>query len=121
MTDLQYVMNALSKAQNPMMDGSHQPDYRECARAIRRAQKDRQEMEKEVERLRSELGERDQCNHLRVCQWREDEEGHWFGRCGIVWTFNDLPSTPHEHGMVWCPKCGGMVLQHTWEEPNEAE
>ena len=54
MTDLQYVMNALSKAQNPMMDGSHQPDYRECARAIRRAQKDRQEMEKEVERLRSE-------------------------------------------------------------------
>ena len=49
--DLQYVMNALSKAQSPMMDGSHQPDYRECARAIRREVKAKADLTAKVAEL----------------------------------------------------------------------
>ena len=56
------------------------------------------------------------CTTIRVCHWSEDEEGHWFGKCGIGWTFNDLPSTPKEHDMNYCPKCAGVIIPKQWSE-----
>jgi len=63
--------------------------------------------------------ERNKCTMTKVCHWKESEEGHWFGKCGIGWTFNDIPSSPSEHRMRYCPQCGAEIIQHDYEQEKE--
>ena len=46
------------------------------------------------------------------CKWgRDDEDGAlWVSACGLCWQMsNDEP--PHQNGMVYCPRCGGIIIE----------
>ena len=48
------------------------------------------------------------CEHAeRTCKWSQDENGIYYGTCGIAWefTYGDV----RENGVDYCPKCGAKV------------
>lgn len=65
---------------------------------VGRLETENAELKAEVERLRGE------------CEWKEDFDGIWHGSCEVAWMF-DQGGKPEEHGMVYCPKCGGKLRE----------
>lgn len=55
----------------------------------------------------------------KLCFWKRDpHEGGYDGACGISWSFEDF-GTPNEHGMVYCPRCGNVLVQMDGNDPSE--
>ncbi len=44
------------------------------------------------------------------CEWRRSEDGNDDTQCGGTWCLDD--GTPPEHGMKFCPFCGGILVWH---------
>lgn len=45
----------------------------------------------------------------RTCEWKRDENGIYYGECGIVWEFTY--GGVEENGVVHCLRCGGKVVE----------
>jgi hypothetical protein len=47
------------------------------------------------------------------CRWvvADDEWSHWVGTCGVAWSLDE--GTPVDHGMRFCPRCGGELVQQS--------
>jgi hypothetical protein len=59
------------------------------------------------------LTERDAL--AKRCIWKEDEDGVWFGTCGIAWVFQDSGSVK-DHGCNFCPHCGHPIEAQEYKE-----
>jgi hypothetical protein len=55
---------------------------------------------------------------MRICRWKEDEDGLWNTDCGQI--FETIDGTPAENKMVFCPFCGAH-LEEVVPDQNEAE
>lgn len=52
------------------------------------------------------------------CEWKEDDEGNWFSKCGTSHWSED-GGTPAESSMNYCPKCGKPIVAVPYVEPDE--
>jgi hypothetical protein len=59
-----------------------------------------------------------QVYRVKPCRWQHDlddlEGESWFTACGERFTF--ICDGPKEHGMRFCPYCGGTLVP-TWPTP----
>lgn len=54
------------------------------------------------------------------CHWSGDEfTSDWYGDCGIEFTFID--GTPTENEMIYCPKCGGKLIDDGYPKQEDED
>lgn len=46
------------------------------------------------------------------CQWAENEHGNWFSGCYHAFTVDY--GSPHDNDMMFCPFCGGRLIEHKY-------
>ena len=61
----------------------------------------------------AEITENADCRITKVCHWTEDADGIWEGTCGVIWFF-EYEKTPKDNKMNYCPKCGAVLMEHTY-------
>ena len=49
----------------------------------------------------------DPLPETETCQWVEDDDGVYFGACGIAWEF--LAGTPADNKCWYCMRCGKRI------------
>ena len=59
--------------------------------------------------LKDRLAELIEPEPERTCEWKRDENGIYYGECGIVWEFTY--GGVEENGVVHCLRCGGKVVE----------
>ena len=63
----------------------------------------------DMEELRDRLADLIEPEPERTCEWKRDENGIYYGECGIVWEFTY--GGVEENGVVHCLRCGGKVVE----------
>jgi hypothetical protein len=54
----------------------------------------------------------------QTCRWKEGWEGNWHSECEEVFYFAD--GTPHENKCIFCPFCGGDLIEIKYLEKQES-